>query len=499
MRFFQVLLVAVVSVASLTAQTSCGWQAMGTSGTPHGQLFGSPGQMLSFDGAAFTADWNGVYRFDAAGTATRLGLAPGCGLAVFDVGTGGGPALWSLWQGLVRWDGSTWVTVGPLPLLPVSGTPLSGTAKLFALSDSTGPGLYYLVGPFGMWPPTSSLEKWDPVTGTWSWLPLPVGAHVVDLIEFDDGTGPAVYRADSGLLNSTASGPFVHRWDPGTQSWTPLPWGISGFPDRLVVFDDGSGPALFAVGREHWSVGGYLQIAKWTPGATSWTVVYSDPGAALDINATVVFDDGSGPALVVGCSLPLPGGNATWVAKWTGSSLAPLATGMNPHCYPGFHSPMLAVVNDGTTASLWAAGDYFGVGVYGPTSTGIARLDCGSSITISYTQPGGPGAPVYVSNANLTPGREYHNLISIEPCPGGPMSFPGPYGSCLSNSAIQFLLTQLQWPVGYEPFHFIAPSSYVVWPPLTGLPPITVDALCIEMNNGVPAGTVSPVVQITVQ
>ena len=33
-----------------------------------------------------------------------------------------------------------------------------------------------------------------------------------------------------------------------------------------------------------------------------------------------------------------------------------------------------------------------------------------------------PGAPVFVNNANLTPGNEYYNIFSVDLCPGGPAS-----------------------------------------------------------------------------
>ncbi len=120
------------------------------------------------------------------------------------------------------------------------------------------------------------------------------------------------------------------------------------------------------------------------------------------------------------------------------------------------------------------------------------------ALSLSAAQPGGPGTALYVGNTNLTPGAEYHNLVSFSTCPGGPGTGPGPFGSCLTPAAINFLMDQLNWPVGTVPFHFVAPTDYVVWPPLTGLPPLTVDALCIEMTSGVP-GAVSPMVRIVVQ
>ncbi len=142
-------------------------------------------------------------------------------------------------------------------------------------------------------------------------------------------------------------------------------------------------------------------------------------------------------------------------------------------------------------------GDVFQAG--GVSANLIAKWSCGSTISLSATQTAS-GAPVYVNNANLTPGNEYYNIFSFDLCPGG--AGTGPFGGlCVSSPANhQFVLTQLTWSLGSSLlplFHFIAPSNYVSWGALT-LPPITLEAITFDFTGGV-LGPISQVATITVQ
>ncbi|MCP3957784.1 MAG: hypothetical protein GY719_08020, partial [bacterium] len=77
-----------------------------------------------------------------------------------------------------------------------------------------------------------------------------VDGAVEALAVFDDGNGPALYAG--GLF--PAAGRFkasnVARWDGA--KWSPLAGpsdeGTSGMVLDLAVYDDGSGPALYAAG-----------------------------------------------------------------------------------------------------------------------------------------------------------------------------------------------------------------------------------------------------------
>jgi hypothetical protein len=89
----------------------------------------------------------------------------------------------------------------------------------------------------------------------------------------------------------------VARWDGST--WSALGSGLNHWTFSMCVFDDGSGPALYASG-DFTTAGGVpaSRIARWD--GTSWSAM----GGGLDEHgwSMDVFDDGSGPgpALYVG-------------------------------------------------------------------------------------------------------------------------------------------------------------------------------------------------------
>ena len=54
-------------------------------------------------------------------------------------------------------------------------------------------------------------------------------------------------------------------------------------------------------------------------------------------------------------------------------------------------------------------------------------------------------------------------------------------------------------PLPDSPFHFVAPSSYVIWGPYMPVsPPSTLEAVCVDVTGGV-VGPVSAVAHLTVQ
>lgn len=119
--------------------------------------------------------------------------------------------------------------------------------------------------------------------------------------------------------------------------------------------------------------------------------------------------------------------------------------------------------------------------------------------TIGWTQSG-PGAPVFINNTGLVPGNQYYNLFSLDLCPGGPGTGPAAtFGGCISTPAnLLFINTQLMFPLGTAPYHVIAPSSNPTWGPFPGLPPITVDAICIDITNGLANAVASPVTRVNI-
>jgi len=194
---------------------------------------------------------------------------------------------------------------------------------------------------------------WLPTAGSDGGLRNDVGIGANALVVFDDGSGagPALYaggdfRADRGL-----GGERVARWD-GRQ-WQPLGSGIGGEVLCLAVFDDGTGPALYA-GGEFGFAGGMpvSKLARWN--GVSW----SDVGGGITgarVAALAVYDDGSGPALYAAGRFNAAGGvSASRIARWDGTSWAALGAGLGGSGVPVVSA--LTVHDDGSGPKLWAGG-----------------------------------------------------------------------------------------------------------------------------------------------
>ena len=114
---------------------------------------------------------------------------------------------------------------------------------------------------------------------------------------------------------------------------------------------------------------------------------------------------------------------------------------------------------------------------------------------LSLSQPGGPGAGLFVANSRLIPGNEYYNIASVSLCPGCVGS--GPYsGLCFDE--FSFLQYQLGFAVGSYPFHFLAPGASVSTGPYFVAAGSAFDALCADVTGG-NLGCISRVVRFTIQ
>ncbi len=321
-----------------------------------------------------------------AGWLPTFGGEPGVGstvhaLAVFDDGSG--PALYvaggfsSAWgqavNRIARWNGETWSALG---------TGVNGSLYALAVfDDGSGPALY--VGGYftsAGEQEASSIARWD---GS-SWSALGTGLSggsfptVLALSVFDDGTGPALYVGGNFTSAGGVPANRIARWDGG--SWNALGLGVSGgvAPDvrSLGVFDDGSGPALYA-GGGFTSAGGQPAslIARWD--GSSWSPLGEGVGggAIQSVWALCVFDDGTGSALYAGGRFTTAGGQpASRIARWDGSTWSTVGQGVNGGSDPAVFA--LSVMDDGTGSALYAAGRFTAAG--GQAANSIARWD-GSS------------------------------------------------------------------------------------------------------------------------
>ncbi len=295
-------------------------------------------------------------------------------LTVFD--DGAGPALYAggyftsaggvaATSRIAKWDGSNWAALG-------GGMDYIVNA-LTVFDDGGGPalyagGLFTTAGGVA----ASQIAKWD--GSSWAVLGTGMsGGSVNALTVFDDGGGPALYAGGQFATAGGVAARNIAKWDGS--HWTALGTGLSGGSvASLMLFDDGGGPALYA-GGSFTTAGGIAanRIAKWD--GSSWAPLGSGvswiPGPTPRVNALTVFDDGGGPALYAGGSFTIAGGvEARWIAKWDGSSWATPGNGMNLAVYA------LTEFDDGNGPALYAGGAFKIAG--GVTADHIAKWD-GSS------------------------------------------------------------------------------------------------------------------------
>jgi len=191
-------------------------------------------------------------------------------------------------------------------------------------------------------------------------------ASVATLAVFDDGSGPALYAGGEFASSGGVSTNNVARWK--SSSWTAVGRvGMDGPVEALTVFDDGRGPALYAGGAFTFPSGGVAanRIARWD--GSSWEALGS--GVNGDVLALTVFDEGGGSALYVGGEFTTAWGvpMANRIARWDGTSWSQLGSGMN--------APVraLAVFDDGSGPALYAGGDFTVAG--GVAASRIAKWD----------------------------------------------------------------------------------------------------------------------------
>lgn len=352
-----------------------------------------------------------------------LGIGNGCGwvpgfwsrdfdrgvdaFAVFDDGSG--PALYTGGSfrhvngrpaaGLVRWDSDGWTTFEGDDGFWAGGI----IYALTVFDDGTGQALHAAGGrldEYGQGYPV--VARWD---GS-GWTELGVlspenheSGWVSALIEYDDGSGPALF---AGGVFDFADGirvDNVAKWNGTT--WEPLAGpmgtGVDHWVEALAVLDDGTGPGLYVGGAFTYAGGRELNnIARWD--GTDWDGLPGSTGTGTNykVNTLKVWDDGTGSALFVGGWFTEAGGVlAVLVAKWTGSGWSDLSGPAGNGIWGGeWEVNDLIVFDDGSGEKLYAAGDFETAG--GIEANNIARWDGSAWSAVGVSEGNGTSGTVEV-------------------------------------------------------------------------------------------------------
>ena len=372
-------LAAGMAHAQCTASWTPGFEATGRgmSGGVHALITFDDGTGPAlYAGGSFTtaggvavngiARWNGT-AWSAVGGGVAGTFPDVAALAVYD-SDGPGPGVARLHaagfftsaggvaaNNIASWDGTAWSALG-------AGTAgNTGINCLAVFGDHL-----YAGGSFTSagGAPANYISRWD--GSAWAW---PGGAS--------NGTSGGVYALAvyGGALyaggafptaGTTTSARFIARWT--TAGWSDLAGGLTTTVYALSVFDDGSGPALYAGGNFTGTFAGLpaSRIARWNGAA--WSALGT--GVAARVRGLVVFDDTNGPALyATGDSGP----GAPGISKWSGGAWSALGAGL-----VGAGRTMAAFDDDAggpIPPSLYVGGDFSHAG--GLPSSNFARWGCG--------------------------------------------------------------------------------------------------------------------------
>ncbi|MEQ9097370.1 MAG: GC-type dockerin domain-anchored protein [Phycisphaerales bacterium] len=243
-----------------------------------------------------------------------------------------------------------------------------GTVQAFETFDSgEGPELFvggHFASVAGR--PAGAIARWN---GS-RWLPSPPAlrspgqTRVLDMLSFDDGSGPALYvSGDFTRAGNHAQAMNIARWDG--RRWSVVGDGFNGIVDALLIHDDGNGPRLYAGGRFTASGNNtMLHVARWT--GDQWEAVRAQGDEG--INGEVYTMASWNGDLYVGGRFSAAGSvAASNIARWDGIRWTAVDSGVN--------GPVnaLAIFDDGGSEALFAAGEFTDAGPL--QAEGIARWD----------------------------------------------------------------------------------------------------------------------------
>lgn len=197
--------------------------------------------------------------------------------------------------------------------------------------------------------PSGSLSKWN---GTqWLGVGAPLVGEVLDIAAFDDGSGEKLYVAGQ-LLQSlpTVSGAAVVAWDGA--SWSVVGGATAHYVRRILAFDDGSGPALYAAGFTAPSLGG---VSRYRNGA--WEQIGEAFGG--EVNELTLLPTVAGPRLVAtGTFDSLGTATSAGLALWDGAAWQNIGASGVVNLEPNSAVLSTAILDIGAGPRLYFGGSF---------------------------------------------------------------------------------------------------------------------------------------------
>ncbi len=337
------LAVSIAFTAGTAMGQSCtpGWEgAIGVPGITRGYVSvffpfdDGAGERLfvggSFDAVSgvpssrLLAKWNPANNtWSSAGSGLSTGFTNGflTSLAVFDAGEGdeliaggfyasAGTAVDS--ASLARWNGQRWENCG-------TGWNANNRGSVWAMKrwDGFEGDRLYVGGSFALigGVTANGIAAWDGQ----AWAALGTGItgsfnpNVSAFEVFDDGTGPALYAGGRFDTMNGVFTPWLAKWDG--QTWSRVGGGITPINtltgiEAMAIHDDGNGPALYVGGGSFAPAGATpTNVARWD--GQTWTSLGSTFTGRVTRLAS--FDDGAGERLYLGgTALPAVEQFARW-------------------------------------------------------------------------------------------------------------------------------------------------------------------------------------------
>lgn len=212
-------------------------------------------------------------------------------------------------------------------------------------------------------------------------------------VVFDDGTGAALYIGGDFEHVDQVAAPGIAKWDGATWSAPARAFGgENSYVLALLAHDDGNGPALF-VGGDFRDVDGVAvnNLAKWD--GANWLPVGG--GTSGPVGALAEFDDGAGAALYAGGRFTTAGDAAVMnVARWDGTDWSALAQGISGS-FGGYNTWIYELEvfdedGDGPQSpALFAAGNFSVAGTVGANNVARWNGQAWSAVGAFWAAPQG--------------------------------------------------------------------------------------------------------------